>query len=266
LGSPAGATSSSPGDALSYKLVSASLGGKTYPDVLLLVDEAQNEVELRQWVGRRKKSQATLTRIKVDPTVEVLASGPLLRVSELTATLESPSKAWELAELLGRPAREREATRVLSEAAKALLDGVGTREEAVAFLSKVRSNPREALMSAQSLWAADDTSEPLEAVYSSYSARLAVSLEKMISSFSDSEKKLGPGVVDRLYALAYTIGAVQDARFEEDSDMVEELSALREMGVVTTAEELRTGAPFEQLIQRATPVLLGLALARPRSS
>jgi hypothetical protein len=264
LAAPAGALSSPSGDTRTYKLTSASLRGKTYSDVLLLIDEPRSEVELRQWVGRRKKGQATLTRFQIDPTAEVLVDGPLVRISEVSVALESPSRAAELADLLRRPSREREAMRLLSETEKALLECVETREGAMAFLSKMRVNPREALIGAQSLWAEDDTKEPLEAVYSSYSARLAVSLEKMVSSLGDSEKKLGPGVVDRLYALAYTMGAVQDALFEGDSDMVEELSALREMGVVTTAQDLRTGAPLEQLIQRAHPVLVGFAAARPR--
>jgi hypothetical protein len=59
------------------------------------------------------------------------------------------------------------------------------------------------------------------------------------------------------------MGAVQDALFEGDSDMVEELSALREMGVVTTAQELRSGMSLEQLVQRAHPILVGFATARP---
>jgi hypothetical protein len=179
--------------------------------------------------------------------------------------LESPSEAAELAKRLRRPSREREVARLLAEAEKTLLECAETREEAMAFLSRMKTNPREALIGAESLWAPDDTKEPLEAVYSNYSARLAVSLAKMTSSFGDSEKKLGPGVVDRLYALAYTMGAVQDALFEGDSDMVEELSALREMGVVTTAQDLRKGTPLEQLIQRAHPVLLGFATARAQS-
>jgi hypothetical protein len=223
-------------------------------------------VELRQWIGRRKKAQETLTRFQTDPTAEVLVDGPMVRFSDFSVTLESPSKAAELADLLRRPAREREAVRLLSEAEKALLECVETRGEAMTFLSKMKVDPREALIGAQSLWAADDTKEPLEAVYSSHSARLAVSLEKMISSFGESEKKLGPGVVDRLYALAYTMGAVQDALFERDSDMVEELAALREMGVVTTAQDLRTRAPLEQLLQRAHPVLVGLSTASPKSA
>jgi len=245
-------------------VLSASLRDKTYSETVMLIDEARLEVELKQWVGRRKKVQSTITRFAVDPMAGVLVDGALLRFSELAVTLESPSKAAEVAELLRRPAREREAARLLSEAEKALLECMGTREEAMAFLSKMKAIPREALIGAESLWATGDTKEPLDAVYSSYSARLAVSLEKMTSSFWEYEKELGPAVLDRLYALAYTMGAVQDAVFEGDSDMVEELSALREMGVVTTAQEMRTGTSFEQLVQRAHPVLVGLATARAR--
>jgi hypothetical protein len=115
----------------------------------------------------------------------------------------------------------------------------------------------------RSMWTTDDT-EPLDAVYSKYSTLLAESLEKMTASLARGERVLGSGVTDRLYALAYTIGAVQNALFEGGSDLAEELAALRELGIATTAQELRMAKPAGLLMLRAHQGLVVLAAAAPR--
>ncbi len=254
-----GAADSGPKGAYrTYKLVSASFRGKNYADGLLLVDEASNEMELRQLTGRWKKEETPVARFRIEPTAEVLVDGPLLRVSELSIALESPSVAEEIAEILRRPARRLEAARLLSEAESAIRDFVETRKEAMTFLSALRANPRDALLSAESMWTEDSNEEPLEAVFSSYSGRIGVSLEKVTSSLGSAEKELGAEVTNRLYALTCVIGAVQDSLFQVDSDLLPEVAALQELGIVTTAQELRTGIPAERLIQRAHPVLANM--------
>lgn len=258
--SPGGGDASAARPSRTYNAVSASYRDKAYSDVVLLVDDARSEIELRQWSGRRKKKETVIARFRLEPNAEVLVDGTLLRVSELSITLESPAAAGEVAAILRRPAREREAMRLLSEAEYAVRDFLETREDAVGFLSKVKVNPREALLSAESLWAADDT-EPLDAVYSSYSMRLAESLERMKSSLASRETKLGSSVTERLYALAYTIGAVQNALFEGDSNLVQELAALRELGIATTEQDLRMERRTERLMMRAHPTLAGVATA-----
>jgi hypothetical protein len=244
-----------------YKLISASFREKTYADGVLLIDEGKSELELRQWTGRKKKDQATIARFRIEPTAEVLVDGPLIRISELSVTLESPSRASEIATLLRRPARERETGRAVSEAESAVRQFLDEREVAMALLSKVKVNPREALIGVESMWPAEDTREPLEVVLSTLSGRLAVSLEKMTSSLDSAENKLGRGMVDRLYALAYVIGAVQDALFDGDPDMTRELAALQELGIAVTSQDLRMAAPSERIMQRAHPVLIGLTTA-----
>ncbi len=244
-----------------YKLVSATYRDKAYPDGIFLVDEKRGEIELRQWVGRRKKEQAPVARFRFEPTTEVRVDGPLLKVSDLAITLESPEEAAEVAGLLRRPAREREASSVLSDSESAVRSFLESRGEAMAFLAKLKAEPREALLSAESSWPADYSGEPIDAVYSTYSSSLAVSLEKMTSSLADAEKSLGPGVTGRLYAVAYTIGAVQNSLFEGDSDLAQELAALQELGISSTAQELRAEDPTEKLLQRAHGSLSILANA-----
>jgi hypothetical protein len=243
-----------------YKLDSASYRDKTYPDGILLVDETGSEIELRQLTGKRKKDEVVVAKFHLEPNADVMVDGPLLRVSELSISLESPAVAQEVAELLRRPGREREASRRLSEAESPVSAFLEAREEALGLLSRMKVDPRGALLSAESMWTNDDT-EPLDAVYSAYSKRLSESLEKMTSSLSGTENSLGTGVADRLYALAYTLTAVQNALFAADSDLVQELAALQELGIATTAQDLRMEKPTERLMLRAHEVLLAAITA-----
>jgi hypothetical protein len=245
-----------------YRLVSATYRERTYPDGILVIDDARREIELRQRAEGKKKAKApaTIVRFTLQPNAEVTVDGPLLRVSELSISFESPAVAAEVAEILRRPAKDRVAMAMqgLSEAESALAEFLLSREQAVTFLSRLKANPREALLGAESLWPPDATDEPLDSVYSSYSARLADALEKMTSSLAGAEKKLGARMIERIYALAYTIGAIQNALLEGDLKQDRELAALQELGIAATAQDLGMEKPTESLLQRAHPVLVGI--------
>jgi len=246
----------------SFRLVSAKFRDKSYSESILVMDEARYEMELRQLTGRRKKEETVVARFRVEPTASVLVDGPHLKVAELSITFTSATATQEVAELLRRPAKEREFMILLSEGESSVKDFLVTRQEAMAFLSAMRVDPRRALVAAQSAWPLDDdTREPLEAIISNYSGRLAVSLEKMNSSLEMTKKQLGPTVAKRLYALAYAIGTLQNTLFRGDSDLVQEITALSELGIVTTVQELRAGVMAEKLIQRAHPAISAIATA-----
>ena len=255
-----------PGPSRAYRLVSASFQDKTYRDGTLCVDEAGSEIELRQLTGKRKKKEeVVIARFRLEPNAEVLVDGPLLRVSGLSIALESPAVAGEVADLLRRPAREREALRGLSEVESFLGGFLGAREDALNLLSRMKVDPRGALLSVESMWTTDDT-EPLAAVYSNYSARLSESLERTKSSLASEEKNLGPALTETLFALANAIGAVQNALFEGGSDLTQELASLQELGIAATAQDLRLEKTTERLLTRAHQPLVALARARPPSS
>lgn len=262
--SPEGGGASSGEPSHDYKLVSATYLDKTYPDGILRVADSGGEIELRQWTGKKKMTQTEIARFRLEQNAEVLVDGALLRVSELSLTLESPGAAAEVADTLGRPAREREAVRLLSEAESFVSGFLETREQALNLLSWMRVDPRSAMFSVESMWTASDT-EPLDAVYSNYSARLAESLGRMSSTLAGGETKLGKSITDRLYALAYTIGAVQNALFDGDSDLAPELAALQEFGIATTEKDLRMEKPASRLMRLAHPELVAMATARPKS-
>ena len=263
--SPPDGDASTEGPSRAYPLVSATFQNREYPEGILRVNEAGSEIELRQWTGKKKRAEALIAKFRLEPNVEVLVDGPLLRVSGLSVTLESPAAAGEVAELLRRPAKELEAVRLVSEAETSVSRFLESREEALSTLSRIQADPRNALFAFGSTSTAGDT-EPLDAVYSTYSARLAESLEKMKASLVGGEKSLGSSATDRLYAIGYTVGAVQNALFEGDSDLAQELAALQELGIATTAQELRMEKPTARLMVRAHPGLVALATSRARSS
>jgi hypothetical protein len=244
-----------------YKVLTAVYLDKTYPDVILRLADLGTEMELRQWTSKKKVAQSVVARFRPEPEAAVSLDGPMLRVAELSITLESPNIAAQVALTLERPARERETLRLLSEAESSVGGVVETREEAMNLLSRLKADPRSAMLSVESLWTTPDT-EPLDAIYSIYSARLAESLGKMTSSLSGAEKGIGTPATERLYGLAYTICAVQDALFAGDSDMTKELAALEEFGVAGTAEELRMEKPSAKLLAMAHPGLVKMVIGR----
>jgi hypothetical protein len=248
----------------SYKFFSASYADKAYSDGTVLFYGEENEIELRQSTGKRKKEEAVIARFRVEPNAEVKVDGPFLKVSELSITLESPDLAGEVAELLRRPGKQKEEVTLLNEAESSVGVFLEARGEAMGLLSLMKVDPRRAMVSVESTWTADDA-EPVDAVYSAYSARLAESLEKMTTFLNEAEKNLGSGVTNRLYALAYTIGAVQNTLFEADPDLTQELAALQELGVATTAQDLKMDKSTERLMIRAHPTLEALAAARAPS-
>lgn len=244
-----------------YKVLTAVYLDKTYADGVLRLADSGTEMELRQWTSKKKVAQSVVARFRLEPNAEVSLDGPLLKVAELSITFESPSVAAQAALTLERPAREREALRLLSEAESSVGSFLETREQAMKLLSWLKTDPRSALFSVESLWTTPDT-EPLDAVYASYSARVAESLGRMNSSLSGSERGLGTPATERLYALTYTIGAVQDALLEGESDMTEELAALKEFGITATADDLRKEKPSARLIAMAHPGLVAVAIGR----
>jgi hypothetical protein len=263
--SPAGKVASPEWPLRTYRLVSATYQDKAYPEGVLRVNEAGSEIELTKWTGKDRRTGAVVARFNLEPNVDVLVDGALLKVSGLSITLESPGVAGEVADLLRRPTREREAVMLVSEAESSVSGFLEVREEALNVLSRIRVDPRGALFEVQSMWTNDDT-EPLDAVYSKYSTLLAESLEKMTSSLAGGEKVLGSGVTNRLFALAYTIGAVQNALFEGDSDLVQEIASLHELGIETTAQDLRMPKPTERLMLRAHQELVVMVTARSPSN
>ncbi len=243
-----------------YKLMSAAYRDKNYSEGLLLFDSAKRELELRQVRRiRRKNVETVIARFRVEPAAQVGVNGAVLKVSELSVTLESPSAAGEIAELLKRPEEESKRAKDLSEAESSVDRFLEERETMLSFFSHVRSDPRGALFGARTMWPADDSRKPMDAIYSAHSERLAESLKEMKAALAAAEPSLGLGIVDRLYALAYTVGAVQDALFAGGSDLAQELSALQELGISTTAQDLRLEKSTQRLVLQAHPALEALA-------
>ncbi len=192
-----------------------------------------------------------VARFRADPDAELEADGAALKISDLSITLESPAVAMEIVELLGRPETNSEGLGQLARAESAVTGFLKTREEAMRFFAWAKVSPREALLSKESELPFDTTKDPLDVVYSSYSTRLSESLDRMNLSLGEAETLLGPKAVERLYALAYTIGQVQNSLFEGQPDLAKEVGCLAELGVVATAQDLRDEKLAEELMLRA---------------
>lgn len=243
----------------SFRIESGAFHDRRFKEGILVVEYAKRLLELHQFANRKSKEEVLVARFKVEPHAEVSADGKTLRVSELTLKLDSPRSAGEVLSLLRRAPPEPPKTDPLSEAEAAVRSCLEAREEAMAFLSRVRTDFRGALLGSAWMWKAGDERTPLEAVVSEYSARVGGGLDAAKTLVSGAEGALGGPTVERLYALACTLGAIQDAMFEGSSELTEEVQALKALGVSVTAEELRMDKLSERVMLRAHPVLQGLS-------
>ncbi|HUI01598.1 MAG TPA: hypothetical protein VLU99_03760 [Nitrososphaerales archaeon] len=247
-------------DSLEYRLVSATYRDKVYPDGVIFID-SRGEIELRQWTGKKgKKVQVPVARFRPELPVNVMVNGSLLKVSELTISLESASQASEVAEFLKRPPRVQQAEQVLSIAEASVKEFLVSREQAVVFISRLKTDPRGALLGAESIWAADEKKEPIDAVYASYSLRLAEAINKMVASLGGAERQLGPAVFERMCALAYTVGMAQNAALTGAAGNEQLFAALQELGIAANAQDLGSEKMTERFLQRAHPALVALTL------
>jgi hypothetical protein len=243
-----------------YKLRSATYRDNKYPDGILAIYEARSEVELRRPTGKKRREESVVARFQLQPTTDIIVDGATIRVSELSVTMESASVAVEVGNILMRPARIQRALRHLADAESAVAAFLEAREEAVNVLTRMTTDPRRTILTVESLWS-DEKKEPLDAIHASLSTRVGESLDKMIGQLMGSEKDLGPRVTDRLYALAYTVGQVQDDVFCKARSLAEDLAALQELGIETSAGDLKTENLSERIMAMARPSLAALATA-----
>lgn len=242
-----------------YKLPSGTYRRVAWKDGLLYFSPERREIEVRQFVGWRKKKQRVVARFRAEQEAAVDVDGASLKVGELSITLESPTVASEIAEVLNLPKKQREEQKRLLSEAEAMVTGfLLVRDHAVRALAKVKDNPRDGLIALMSEVNFDAKEEPLQEVYSTYSARLKESLEGVESYLKGARGQLGPRVIERLCALAFTIGLVQDAALRPDSEVSDWLSALQELGVKANSEELASEGATQELIAKAHPALEGL--------
>jgi hypothetical protein len=206
-----------------------------------------------------------VARFAVQDQAEISTEGTTLRVSELSLRLESSDVALEVAKLLRAPALTGPDSDPLPQAEERLRDFLVAREEALGFLQSVRKDPRAALLAAQSMWPQGDTGDPYDAISSAFASRVTRSQQAARAFLDAVQMRIGYTTMQRLYALAYTVGASQDALFS-GSDATLELAALQELGIPTTMEDLRLAKSSEKLMERAHPVLEALAQASAEPS
>lgn len=242
-----------------YRLTGATYRDGKFPDGILAVYESRGEIELRRPTGKKRREESVVAKVRLEPTTEIVVDGATISVSGLSMTLESASVAVEVADIMRRPARVQMALKHLAEAEAKVAAFLEARDEAVNILTRMTADPRRTILTVESLWT-DDEKEPLGAIHTALSVRVGESLDKMISELMNAEKDLGPRVTDRLYAVAYTVGQVQDDVFTKKS-LADDLMALQELGIETSAGDLKTENLAQRLMAMAHPSLVALAMA-----
>lgn len=248
-----------------YKLVSAIYKDTSYPDAMLFVYEERSDLELRHPEGKRSPGELVIARFHVEPNAEVKVEGAAMKISDLSITLESAANALEVEDLLKRPARVQNALKALATAEWSVGEFLEARDDVIGILLRLKTEPRKALLSVESLWTTDDAT-PVEAVQLALSKRVAESLDKMTAALAPMDVALGPRVVERLYAVAYAVGTVQNDLLSDDSVLAKDVVSLKELGVETTLGDLHMEGVGRRLLQLAHPGLEALTTASALAS
>lgn len=248
-----------------YKLAGAVYKDTSYPDAVLVVYEERSDLELRHPEGKRSRDDPVIARFHVEPNAEVKVEGASMKISDLSITLESSAYALEVEDLLRRPARVQKALKVLATAEAALGEFLETRDDAVGILLRMRTEPRKALLAAESLWTIEDT-PPVDSIQQTLSARVSESLDKMTAALAPAEAVLGPRVAERLYAVAYAVGTVQNDLLGDDSVLASDVAALKEIGIETSVADVHMENLAKRLLSLAHPGLEALATSSALAS
>lgn len=162
-----------------------------------------------------------------DASTTVDLQGRQLTVNKDIA-MEAPGRgeSSKIAELISQPRREAEAKsrEMLLKAEDQVRDFLQTRHEALEFLSDLRRNPRKTLFDLSLGFATTPGIDPIDATTKMYAERLSKSTEGISSSLAEVESDRA----QRLYAVLYFIGKLQDVFFEGRDP--KKLQILKEFG------------------------------------
>lgn len=256
--------------------VKATYQGKTYERCLLHLDEDARSVRIVALPEPRrsfslpfksapKAEEVEVVRFTYDATTRVaVEDGRVLRVDDsLAVEAEDPSELRRVAEVVGKPASERAAQLrgTLERAEYSVKNLLRTRESAVLFLRRLRTDPRRTMFEAYSSTraerypGAEGDTDHVEDLVAPFRDRLSSSLADMSSNLLGVEEGFGAEAANKLYAAAYAVGLLQDAllvppKRGEDPERLAEGRRLLTLAIGCD-ERLLADATLETLTDRA---------------
>ncbi len=211
---------------LTFDLQSVKYKGKVYKRCTLKLEEERKEAKIlvtknhiipsdRQVLFLNK--QVPLLSITYDASTTVELRGrSLLLNNDILIEMPEPREASKISELLSRPRKEAEgkSREALFKAEKAIRSFLETREVALGFLSSLRINPRRTMLDLSSVLEEKQIGDPVDEMTKLCSERLTEHSDELSTVLSEVEVVAGKDQANRLYAVTYFIGKLQDAYFE----------------------------------------------------
>jgi len=245
---------------MEYLLNSVRKDGKGHSHCTLEIDEAKRYVQIkaRRGLGR---GLFQVVDFYYDASTVVEVDGERLRVGELEMVAKSRGDAQEIAGSIRKPAVEvvKQADDALKEIEVVVQGFLEAREEAVSTLMKLRKDPRTTLLEASAAWESL-TGDPVEQLYTTSQQKISSSRDQMEGLIEALEWKVGKKVVERLYALCYAVGKLQDALFSGSAEEAEAAKRfLVELGIKAgDLREVTLEGSSKRIMKLAHEVLVAL--------
>ena len=239
-----------------FRLRSAEYLEKFYEKCYLEIDGDSGSLEVSYMRGFLGKTRTSLTKMEFDATTTVLAQGTRVTLKGLVMVAESEADASEIARIFRMPAVALAAAtaakeNVASDAGEAVHAFLKGREESLLILAKLAQDPRGVAVSSFAA-SADDASDPVDAVVVDASKRLSEPLEKMNSSLEKLEASGAKELSEKLYAVAYALGSLQDSIFSAKAVTEPELIFLADLGITLPKDQTLKLSAVPDLMPRMT--------------
>jgi len=230
-----------------FLLASADYQGEAHESCELEIDDKSRTIEVTYMKGIGRKTKTRLVRMTWDASTPISVRGLRVQVGELNMTVEGEADAKEVGRILRMPAAAIQAQRdkAAAEAEEAVRAFLKAREESLVLLTKLRQDPRAAVSQAKS---DDEGGDPIDEAMVAYSKRLADPFKRMTSSIERLDSEGEKDRSEKLYALAYALGSLQDSAFEGRPTTEEESVFLADLGVLVPKQGLKLGNMSETLL------------------
>lgn len=228
-----------------FELVEARFAGIVYEDCKLVVDASARQAEVtyvvRKWFRRRP---ASLTKFQYDSKTKVSRKGTHVEVGDIQFTATSASDSLAIESVFESPRREvlAQEEKELTDTERLAVEFLDARGETLAFLDKLKKEPAEVMLQL-SQSNPSPGGEPLGAFLKSRADLVTTAFGRLDSAIAGLSERANDIVAERLSALVYVIGILQNNFLERGQAGVAVEGFVAELGIRQEDIESADGLP-----------------------
>lgn len=215
---------------LEFKLKSIKYSSKEFGEGLIRINEVNKEVEVLYRKTRLFRGNwETITKFTYDAQSTASISGTMVTMNDLCVEAAGIQDSQTISDLINKPRYEREAVlratqkrveEVLQQVEEPIRRFLTLRTKTLDFLSNLKTAPRQALLQSSSILS-EDTEDPIDEILQIYSVELQRALEEIQAVLDGVGNGIDRALMDKIYALVYGMGIIQNGVFEGDEAYVE---------------------------------------------